>query len=98
MELDVLWDRGRRWPSAFSSSARRSARGISGMPRSRRNAPWMPLLLLDSLLWRQFAKWRERKNNFPGGVVVLSNVRGSQGRHPREPHSVLDDVVDFAVS
>src|SRR6267142_2362796 len=69
-----------------------ACRGADVMRRGRR------CYLLDSLLWRQLRYGANEKNNFPGAVVVLSNVRGSQGRHAREAHSVLDDVVDFAVS
>ena len=37
------------------------------------------------------------ENQFPRAVVILPAVRISERRHSRQPHAVLNDVVNFAV-
>ena len=37
------------------------------------------------------------ENQFPRAVVILAAVRIPECRHPRQPHAVLNDVMDFAV-
>ena len=67
------------------------------MRRNRRSAPRRPLRPVRLFPGRCQPDGTNEENQLPRAVVILAAVRISERRHPRQPHAVLNDVMNFAV-